>query len=77
MLTYREIYFSTIASSIDKLTTYLGLIIEYYNYLSILVEKKLLNNNQKFRIFTNKIPNFDFINKYPYPNYEDNIVMAR
>jgi Mitochondrial ribosomal protein (VAR1) len=75
MLTYREIYLSTLESSVEKLTSYLAGISEYYKYLTILVEKKLLNNKEKSMLFINKVPNFDFLNKYP--KIEDNIEIAR
>lgn len=75
ILTYREIYFSTIESSIVKLTDYLAVIIEYYKYLTVLVEKKLISKEEKSLIFINKVPSFNFINTYP--KFGDNINIAR
>jgi hypothetical protein len=64
-LTYREVYISTVASLVNKLTTSLAIINEYYKYLSMLVEEKVLNDYDKFKLFTNKMPTFDNISNYP------------
>jgi hypothetical protein len=74
LLTYREIYLSTTTYYVNKLTTYLGIIIQYYKYLTKLVEKRLLNNDEKFLIFTHKIPNFDVVK---YPKFKDKLNMAK
>lgn len=74
ILTYREIYLSSIASSVNRITASLGIILEYYNYLSGIVGKKLINNAEKFLIFTYKIPNFDFTK---YPKINENINLAK
>lgn len=74
LLTYREIYLSSTAFYVKKLTIYLGMIIRYYKYLTKLVEKKLLNDNEKLLIFTHKIPNFDVVK---YPEFKDKLNIAK
>jgi Mitochondrial ribosomal protein (VAR1) len=74
ILTYREIYFSSLASSINKLTIKLGSIIEYYEYLTTLVGKKLISNKEKLSLFAYKIPNIIVGN---YPQFNDNFQLAK
>nr|AOX21804.1 ribosomal protein S3 [Ceratocystis autographa] len=74
ILTYREIYFSSLASSINKLTTKLGSMIEYYEYLTTLVLKKLISDKEKLSLFSHKIPN---INVGNYPEFNDNLQLAK
>ena len=74
ILTYREIYISTVESAVKKLTSCLTIINEYYIYLSMLVQEKVLNQSDKYKIFANKIPNFDHL--FSYPNFEDKYNLA-
>jgi hypothetical protein len=50
------------------------MITRYYKYLTKLVEKKLLNDNEKLLIFTHKIPNFDVVK---YPGFKDKLNIAK
>jgi hypothetical protein len=74
ILTYREVYLSSLASSINKLTNKLVSMIEYYEYLTTLVGKKLINNKEKLLIFAHKIPNI-YVGKYP--EFNDNFQLAK
>jgi len=60
-ITYYEIYYSIAIFFIDRLTTYLEVLIKYYEYLTKLVELKVLNDHEKFLIFIKKASCF-----YPY-----------
>jgi hypothetical protein len=53
---------------IKNLNTYLVVLNKYFEYLTSLVKLKVLNNNEKFIIFTNKTNNFY---AYNYPSYYD------
>lgn len=61
-----EFYFSYIINIVNKLTIYLGTLIEYYGTLSKLVEKKILTEEDKLTIFINKVR---IINSIEYPNF--------
>jgi hypothetical protein len=74
ILTYREIYFSSLASSINKLTMKLDSIIKYYEYLTRLVGKKLISNKEKLSLFAYKIPNIKVGN---YPELYENFQLAK
>lgn len=74
ILTYREIYISTVESALNKLTNCLTIINEYYIYLSILVQEKVLNKSEMYKIFANKIPKFNHL--LSYPNFEDKYNLA-
>jgi len=50
-ITFYEAYLSFTISSIKKVTRRLSIIIEYYAFLTKLVQDKILNNNQKLIIF--------------------------
>jgi hypothetical protein len=65
-ITYYEAYCSVIGLILDGLTNYLLVLIEYYEYLTKLAETKVLSNDEKFLIFTNKTNSFY---AYNYPNY--------
>jgi Mitochondrial ribosomal protein (VAR1) len=53
---------------IKNLNTYLVVLNKYFKYLTSLVKLKVLNNNEKFIIFTNKTNSFY---AYNYPSYYD------
>jgi len=74
LVTYREIYLSTTATYVNKLTSYLGIISQYYYYLNKLVEKKLISFNEKCFIFINNIPNFYSVE---YPKFNDKLETAK
>lgn len=74
LVTYREIYFSTTIFYVNKLTSFLGIVSQYYYYLSKLVEKNLINYNERSFIFINKIPDFYAVE---YPKFNDNINTAK
>jgi len=60
-ITYSEIYYSIAIFFLDRLTSYLEVLIEYYKYLTKLVELKVLNDHEKLLIFIKKANSF-----YPY-----------
>jgi Mitochondrial ribosomal protein (VAR1) len=74
ILTYREVYLSSIASAVNRITASLGKILEYYDYLTEIVEKKLITNTEKFLIFAYKIPKLNFGR---FPEHNDNIELAK
>lgn len=76
LISYYDIYYSIIASLINKLTTYLEIIIKYYEYLTKLVKIKVLNNDEKYLIFTNKASNF-YAYEYPKSDIYMNIAENR
>lgn len=61
-----ELYLFTITNMINKLTLYLGIIVEYYSILTKLVEKKVLTEKEKFILFNKKIIN---ISTFKYPDF--------
>jgi hypothetical protein len=65
--TYYDVYCSIISLFMDKVTTYLEALTKYYDYLTNLVKLKVLNDHEKFLIFTNKASSFY---AYNYPNYD-------
>jgi hypothetical protein len=66
-ITY-DFYFYITEFFINNLNAYLLVLNKYFRYLTSLVKLKVLNNNEKFIIFTNKTNNFY---AYNYPNYYD------
>ena len=56
---------SFVISHINIVTRRLKIILKYYKYLTVLVEKKILNNNEKFLMFISKANKF---NTYKYRN---------
>jgi hypothetical protein len=74
-ITY-DFYFYITEFFINNLNAYLLVLNKYYLYLTNLVKLKVLNNKEKFAIFTNKTNNFY---AYNYPNYYNfkNIVEKR
>ena len=65
-ITYSEIYYSVVIFFLDRLTNYLRVLIEYYDYLTKLVELKVLDDHEKFLIFIKKASCFY---PYEYPKY--------
>jgi len=59
---------------IKRLTKKLRSMIKYYDYLTKLVGKGLINNNEKFNLFAHKVPN---INVGDYPNINDKKDLAK
>jgi hypothetical protein len=74
LITYKEIYLSTTAFYLNKVTSYLYIISQYYYYLTKLVEKNLISYSEKSHIFINKIPNFYAVE---YPKFNDKILTAK
>ena len=74
-ITY-DFYFYITEFFINNLNAYLLVLNKYFEYLTNLVKLKVLNNKEKFAIFTNKTNNFY---AYNYPNYYNfkNIVEKR
>jgi hypothetical protein len=66
-LTYYEVYYSITSLFVNKLTSYLEVLVKYYVYLTNLVNIKVLNDREKFSIFINKANNFY---AYKYPNFD-------
>jgi hypothetical protein len=66
-ITYYDLYSSIIELFIDNLSSYLSTLNKYFEYLTKLVQLEILNNHEKFLIFTNLVNNFY---KYNYPNFE-------
>lgn len=74
VLTYREIYLLSLTSIIKRLTRKVRSIIKYYEYLTKLVGRNLINNEDKFKLFAHKIPN---INMGVYPHINDKKELAK
>lgn len=66
-ITYYDLYCSIANLFIDNLSIYLSVLNKYFEYLTKLVETKILNNKDKILIFTNLVNNFY---TYNYPDYE-------
>jgi hypothetical protein len=65
-ITFYDAYSSIIKSFINERSGYLEKLNKYFEYLTNLVEEKILSNNERFLIFTKIINNF---NLYKYPSY--------
>lgn len=65
-ITYYDAYCSIVESFIDNLSSYVKVLNRYFEYLTKLVEIKILNNREKFLIFTSITKNFY---SYNYPSY--------
>lgn len=63
---YYEVYCLGIEHILEGLTNYLLVLINYYEYLTKLVEIKVLSNDERFLLFTKKTDSFY---AYKYPNY--------
>lgn len=66
-ITFYDAYYFIIESFINETSIYLKALIAYYDYLTNLVERKILNNNDKYLIYT-KYANFFY--NYNYPSYD-------
>jgi len=66
-VSYYDVYCSITALFLEKFTSYLDVLIKYYEYLTKLVKIKVLNDHEKLLIFTNKANSFS---AYNYPNYD-------
>lgn len=65
-ITYYDAYCSIVESFIDNLSSYVKVLSKYFEYLTKLVQIKILSNQEKFLIFTNITNNFY---NYNYPNF--------
>ena len=65
-VTYYEAYGAVIGLILEGLSSYLLVLVKYYEYLANLVEVKVLSNQEKLLIFTKNTSSFY---AYPYPNY--------
>jgi hypothetical protein len=74
LLTYREVYLSSIRSAVRKITTLLKKINKYYEYLSEIVEKQIITKSEKLLIFAYKIPKISFVK---FPEHNDNLELAK
>ena len=63
LVTFYEAYLSFIISNVKKMTKHLSIIIKYFEFLTALVTDKILNENEKFIIFTKKTNKFN-VSKY-------------
>jgi hypothetical protein len=75
-ITYNEAYCSTVESLIDKVSIYLKALSNYFEYLTKLVEIKVLSNHEKFLMFIKIANNFNNCN-YPDYHYSKNIAEKR
>ena len=65
-ITYYDVYSSIVELFVDNLSSYLTILNKYFEYLTKLVELKILNDHEKFLIFISLVNNY----YYNYPNYE-------
>ena len=61
---YYDIYCYILYLFINNLSTYFSILNKYFEYLNILMEMKILNNNERILIFTSLLNNY-YIYKYP------------
>lgn len=69
-------YYNLISYSIlkiDKITNQIKTILKYYKYLTLLVERKIINNNEKLILFISKI---NKLNIYKY-NHKPRYIMTK
>lgn len=66
-ITYKEVYYSILNLFIENLSSYLSVLIKYFEYLTKLVQNKILSNNERFLIFTNLLK---ILYTFNYPDYE-------
>lgn len=66
-ITFYDAYSFIVESFINETSTYLKALIRYYGYITNLVEKKILNNNDKYLIYT-KFASYFY--NYNYPSYD-------
>ena len=65
-ITYYDVYSSIVELFVDNLSSYLTILNKYFEFLTKLVELKILNKHEKFLIFISLVNNY----YYNYPNYE-------
>jgi len=65
-VTYYDLYSSIVELFVDNLSSYLIILNKYFEYLTKLVELKILNNYEKYIIFISLVNNY----YYNYPNFE-------
>ena len=65
--TFYDTYFSILNLFIDNLSNYLSVLNKYFEFLTKLVQIKILSNSEKSLIFTNLLNNLYTFN---YPDYE-------
>jgi len=66
-ITFYDTYCSILKLFIDNLSNYLSVLNKYFEFLTKLVQIKILSNNEKSLIFTNLLKNLYTFN---YPDYE-------
>jgi hypothetical protein len=66
-ITYREVYYSILSLFIENLSSYLSVLNKYFEYLTKLVQIRILSNSEKFLIFTNLLK---VLYTFNYPDYE-------
>ena len=66
-ITYKEVYYSILNLFIENLSSYLSVLNKYFEYLTKLVQNKILSNNERFLIFTNLLK---ILYTFNYPDYE-------
>jgi hypothetical protein len=66
-ITYYDVYFSIVELFLENLSNFLNILNRYYEYLTELVQEKILNNYEKFLIFTDLVYS---LYTYNYPDYE-------
>lgn len=84
-ITYYDAYCFIVESFIDNLSSYVKLLNRYFEYLTKLVEIKVLNNREKFVIFTSitknlynyNYPNFSFYKEIADKSYKENLFRLR
>jgi hypothetical protein len=70
-LTYREAYYLVLTKGINRFLNILKFTNKYYMYLSKLVEKNLLKNQEKLIIFKHIMLNLNLSSLKEYPKYFD------
>jgi hypothetical protein len=66
-ITYCDVYFSIVELFIENFSGFLNILNKYFEYLTKLVQIKILNHHEKFLIFISLVNNFY---TYNYPDYE-------
>ena len=62
--TYNEVYYSTVAKLMGKLTNYLETMVGYYRYLNELVNTNIISEDEKLLLYTDLAGQF---NSFKYP----------
>ena len=66
-ITYYDLYFSIVGLYIENISSYLNILNKYFEYLTKLVQIKILTKYEKFLIYINIVNTFYI---YNYPDYE-------